>query len=162
MREANLPPMGERLQRLQDDLTDVTLERMVLIEPALARTQPVEEARPERARVAQEDSECRRPSEVRELKCVADGAVVPGDLKGLHEIDPGWRTPKPEIGDQALPGRLHAPDHGMLRCSLPRAPPIVRCCAERDVPHGQSTMRSNIPPSRILVIHSSAPQSSSS
>ena len=76
MREANLPPMDRRLQRLQDDLTDVAVERMVLIDPLRAGAQPVEEARPERAGVAEEDAECRRPSEVRELKCVAAGAVV--------------------------------------------------------------------------------------
>ena len=121
MREANLPPMDERLQRLQDDLTDVALERMVLIEPPRAGAQPVEEARPERARIAQEDPECRRSSEIRELECVAAGAVIPGDLKWLHEIDAGRGTPRPEIGDHTLPGRLHAPDYGTLRCSLPRA-----------------------------------------
>ena len=67
MREANLPPMDERLQRLQDDLTDVAVKRMVLIEPLRAGAQPVEEPRPEGAGVAQEDAECRRPSEAGSL-----------------------------------------------------------------------------------------------
>ena len=49
-----------------------------------------------------------------------------GDLKWLHQIDAGRGTPRPEIVDHALPGRLPASDHGTLRRSLARAPLIAR------------------------------------
>ena len=78
LRPSNLRATGERLERRQDGRLDVALERVALLEHRPVRAQRVEEARPDRTCVADEDPERDREGGVRWHKSMSVSCAVLG------------------------------------------------------------------------------------